>query len=323
MVQFWTAILPNMQKFVEEQKMFWVASAPLSGDGHVNVSPRGYECLTVVNQNACYYIDMTGSGNETICHVKENERITLMWNAFEGPPKIVRFYGRGKILERGTPEFEALVPEGDERLLPGTRCIVWIDVHATAASCGWSVPFYSYEGERMQLQKHARKREEADMMGDLAGGCEMYWANANTFSIDGLPGLDRGFSNIVDKGMHTHTPDMVSNLRLQNLPPHPDALPSYAATQAEKLGWRPSADGKDGKAAVGGKGGILGPKGGYWLKENQEEKCGVKVLGEGKDGFRWDEGSFLMGVGATLAVGVAVMAVGKVVTGNGWGSLIC
>lgn len=110
------------------QKLFFVATAPKSTSHHINCSPKGHDTFTIVSPRSCYYLDLSGSGNETISHLEErgsSRRITLMWAAFEGPPQIVRFFGTGRALLLDTNEFDELIPREDERRLPGARAIIW------------------------------------------------------------------------------------------------------------------------------------------------------------------------------------------------------
>jgi len=195
---------PAMGKFFDEipdqahvdwlldQKIFFVGSAPLSAQGHVNVSPKGRNTFTLVDRKTCWYTDMTGSGNESLSHLYEdgNGRITVMFIAFDGPPRIVRLFGKGKVLERGTPEFHALLPEGDERILPGTRGIIWVDVHKVGTSCGYSVPYFSYEGERLILDDFFKPHEDSEADdGGIPTKLRAYWNLKNSVSVDGMPGL--------------------------------------------------------------------------------------------------------------------------------------
>ncbi|KAG9012109.1 hypothetical protein FRB93_002252 [Tulasnella sp. JGI-2019a] len=174
MGKFYDEIPESIVPFIEEQEMFWVGSAPLSGNGHVNISPKGYK------------------GNETASHLYEkgNGRLTIMFTAFKGPPNIVRFWGKGRVHERGSVEYCKLIPEGDQ--LPGARAVVVLDIERVGTSCGYSIPFYEFVGERLLLQDHFEKLEVADA-GDDNGmsrmGLKKYWAQKNAWSIDGLPGL--------------------------------------------------------------------------------------------------------------------------------------
>ncbi|MEM7015220.1 MAG: pyridoxamine 5'-phosphate oxidase family protein [Verrucomicrobiota bacterium] len=165
--------------WIAKQKLFFVATAPLAGDGLVNCSPKGMDSFRVLDPNTVAYFDVTGSGVETIAHLRENGRIVIMMCAFEGPPKIMRFHGRGEVLEKGTEEYLELIDRFTE--LPGARSIIRVSVDRISDSCGYSVPEYTYEGERDILIKWAEKKGEA--------GIEKYKDQKNRKSIDGLEGL--------------------------------------------------------------------------------------------------------------------------------------
>jgi len=171
------ALLPDHEAFIVKQRVFFVGSAPLSEEGRVNLSPKGYDCLRVLSPNRVAYLDMTGSGNETSAHLMENGRITLMFCAFEGPPNILRLYGRGKVVLRGTPEWEELYPRF--KPIPGARQIVVVDFDLVQTSCGFAVPFMSFEKERDTLERWAVQK------GDE--GLNAYWREKNVRSLDGLP----------------------------------------------------------------------------------------------------------------------------------------
>jgi Pyridoxamine 5'-phosphate oxidase len=168
-----------LEEFIRAQQMFFVATAPLAGEGHINVSPKGRESLRVLGPHTVAYLDYVGSGAETIAHLRENGRIVVMLCAFQGPPRIVRLHGRGETLEPEDPEFtrlRALFPPE-----PAGRAIIRISVTRVSDSCGYGVPLYGFEGERAQLPKWAeRKGTEA-----LA----QYQRDKNRVSIDGLPAL--------------------------------------------------------------------------------------------------------------------------------------
>lgn len=165
--------------FIGEQKMFFVATAPLSGDGSVNVSPKGYDTFVVLDARTVAYLDLGGSGAETMAHVRENGRITLMFCAFEGAPKILRLYGRGRAVALHDPEFPELLAR-----FPGydrARAVIVVELTRIAESCGWSIPFYDYRGERDQLRRWIEHRPIDEWTA------RRYASNAQ--SIDGLPAL--------------------------------------------------------------------------------------------------------------------------------------
>ncbi len=168
---------PSLAAFIRAQKMFFVATAPLSAEGHVNVSPKGLDALAVIDERTVAYLDLTGSGAETIAHLRENGRITLMWCAFEGAPKIVRVHGRGTPVYPGEAEYDRLALHLPD--LPGARAIIRVDAERVSDSCGFSVPLYVFEGQRDQLVKWA-ERKGADGLVD-------YREERNAESIDGLP----------------------------------------------------------------------------------------------------------------------------------------
>ncbi|WP_274654523.1 pyridoxamine 5'-phosphate oxidase family protein [Paenibacillus humicola] len=177
MGKMFEAMLPQHEAFIRKQRIFFVGSAPLQADGHVNISPKGYDVLRIFSPTEVAYLDVTGSGNETSAHVLENGRITFMFAAFEGPPMILRLYGTGSVVLPGTPEWEALAPHFT--LYPGTRQIVCAKVHAVKTSCGFSVPFFDYAGERDTLLKWAENKADDEITD--------YRRTKNAASMDGLP----------------------------------------------------------------------------------------------------------------------------------------
>ncbi|KAG0700601.1 hypothetical protein DFH29DRAFT_807469 [Suillus ampliporus] len=195
MTKFYDEIPESLIEWIKKQHMFWVASAPLSPDGHVNVSPKGTAgCFNVVNSHRVWYQDLTGSGVETISHIRENGRVTILFNAFEGPPKILRLYGIGTVYEYGTQEYESLIPP--ETRKPGSRAAIVIDVYQCQTSCGFAVPIYDFVTHRTQLLRMADIVESCDRASaDTASaeinpkGIKSYWARKNLRSVDGLPGL--------------------------------------------------------------------------------------------------------------------------------------
>lgn len=170
-------ITPEFREWIARQHVFFVASAPLSGDGHVNLSPKGHDCLRVLDERTVAYLDLTGSGNETSAHVAENGRITLMWCAFEGPPQILRLYGRGEVALPGSERWEELSGLFDP--MPGARQIIVNHVERVQTSCGFAVPFMDYREERETLIRYAVNKGE--------DGMREYRAEKNMRSMDGLP----------------------------------------------------------------------------------------------------------------------------------------
>ncbi|KAL0565841.1 hypothetical protein V5O48_016179 [Marasmius crinis-equi] len=195
MVQFYDEIPPFLLDWLKEQKIFWVASAPLSADGHVNVSAKGVDgTFHIVDKNRVWYEDLTGSGCETISHLRENGRVTIYFNAFEGPPRICRLFGKGVVHEFGTPEYNALIPLESRK--PGSRSVIMVDVHKVASSCGYAVPFFDFKAERSKLlnwatDKEAHDTESSSSAAEVSSkGLKAYWEKNNRSSLDGLPGMN-------------------------------------------------------------------------------------------------------------------------------------
>ena len=165
--------------FLAEQRLFFVASAPSGDGGHVNVSPKGQDTFRVLDPRTVAYLDLTGSGVETIAHLRDNGRITLMFCAFAGPPRVLRLQGRGEPVFPGDPRFDALASLFPP--LPGVRSVIRVALERIATSCGYAVPLMAYDGERDTLSKWAERKGPE--------GLSRYRLEKNTKSIDGLPGL--------------------------------------------------------------------------------------------------------------------------------------
>ena len=173
------SIEPRIAEFITRQPLFFVATAPLSGDGLVNLSPKGLDSFAILDPHTVAYLDLTGSGIETVAHLRENGRIVFMFCAFEGPPKIIRLYGRGEVLELGGPEFAKLRPRFEA--FESDRSIVRVEVDRVSDSCGYGVPLFRYEGQRGQLLDWAGRKGPEDTA--------RYRAEHNATSLDGLPAL--------------------------------------------------------------------------------------------------------------------------------------
>jgi hypothetical protein len=174
-------IRPKEAAFIDAQKMFFVATAPLAADGHVNVSPKGYASFARLDPKRVAYVDLGGSGIETHAHLRENGRICLMFCAFDGDPLILRLYGRGQAHQYGTPAFDTLRPHFPEIDIP-VRGIIEVALTRIQRSCGWAVPNYDFIADRDTLQKHNAKRTQDQFMARRI--------ETNHTSLDGLPGLD-------------------------------------------------------------------------------------------------------------------------------------
>jgi hypothetical protein len=184
MAEQFAQIEPKHRAFILRQHLFFVATA--AAGGRVNLSPKGLDGLRVLDANTVVYRDHTGSGNETAAHLRDNGRLTLMLCAFEGPPRILRLYGRGRVLARGTPDYARLLASAFDGAEPtGTRQLVLLEVDLVQTSCGFGVPLYDYRGERSALIKWAEAKGKE--------GLEAYRREHNAHSIDGLPtGLTEG-----------------------------------------------------------------------------------------------------------------------------------
>lgn len=174
------AITPKLTTWIEAQKLFFVATAPLSEEGHINCSPKGMDSFRVLGPNLVGYLDLTGSGAETIAHIRENGRIVVMFCAFEGAPNIVRLYGKGEVCEIETEAFATYQEHFPE--MTGTRSIILVHVAEVQDSCGFGVPFYAYQGERETLVRWAEAKG-SEAMAD-------YRTQKNTVSLDGLPAFE-------------------------------------------------------------------------------------------------------------------------------------
>lgn len=170
---------PALAEWIAQQRIFFVATAPLSQSAHLNISPKGGDSFRVLGPMEVVYQDYTGSGAETAAHIRENGRIIVMFCAFEGGPKIVRLHGRGELIEPSHPrfqEFARIFPAN-----PGLRSFIRIDVQRVSSSCGFSAPLYKFMGARDTLDKWAEQQGPEKL--------REYRERKNRQSIDGLPAL--------------------------------------------------------------------------------------------------------------------------------------
>ena len=179
MADRFSTLSPDLAQWWSEQALFFVATAPSGDGGHVNLSPKGLDTFRVLADDRVAYLDLTGSGIETIAHLRDNGRITIMACAFSGNPRISRIYGRGTVHPVGSPEFADLASRFAD--LPGARAIIDVVIERVTTSCGYAVPLLDLVDDRERLI------EWANAKGD--DGLTAYWENKNTVSIDGLPGL--------------------------------------------------------------------------------------------------------------------------------------
>ncbi len=171
------AISPAHREFIEKQHIFFVATAPLSGDGRVNLSPKGLDCFNVISDHQVAYMDLISSGNETSAHTLENGRITIMFCSFDATPNILRLYGKGFTVLRESDEWEKY--SAHFKIYPSTRQIIVVDVDLVQTSCGFGVPMYNYLGERdIHFEWAETKGPE---------GLNEYIEKNNLKSLDGLP----------------------------------------------------------------------------------------------------------------------------------------
>jgi Pyridoxamine 5'-phosphate oxidase len=176
MGKFHDSILPAHKEFIEKQHIFFVSTAPLSADGHVNLSPKGLDCFRVLSDNKVAYMDLISSGNETSAHTLENGRITIMLCAFDGNPLILRLYGKGFTVLPDSEEWENYASHF--KIYPSTRQIIVADIDLVQTSCGFGVPLYDYKGERdIHFDWAAKKGKE---------GMYEYLKEKNLVSLDGL-----------------------------------------------------------------------------------------------------------------------------------------
>jgi Pyridoxamine 5'-phosphate oxidase len=164
-------------EFIANQKMFFTATAPLTTEGHINLSPKGLDSFRVLSATKVVYMDIIGSGNETSAHILENGRITFMFCAFDGPPNILRLYGKAYTVLPNNSEWNELTALFT--LHPAIRQFIVADVYKVQTSCGFSVPYYDYLGERDHATKWAETKGK--------DGLEQYIKDKNLVSIDGLP----------------------------------------------------------------------------------------------------------------------------------------
>jgi predicted pyridoxine 5'-phosphate oxidase superfamily flavin-nucleotide-binding protein len=193
MAKVFERIDEHQREWIARQHLFFVATAPLAGDGRVNCSPKGpMGTFRVLDDHTVAYLDMVGSGAETVAHLRENGRIVVMFCSFDGPPRILRLHGRGEVIPaddaRFTDVYERADFEAPHEIEAARRAVILIEVERIADACGYGVPLMSYEGEREHAEAWAAKKVR------VGGGeaLDEYMAEKNTVSIDGLPAYDAG-----------------------------------------------------------------------------------------------------------------------------------
>jgi hypothetical protein len=170
----------RLRRWIADQRMFFVATAPSGPGGHVNLSPKGHaDTFAILDERTVADLDLTGSGAETIAHLRDNGRITLMFCAFSGPPRILRLHGHGWVVLPGDGRWEELAARFPTRR--GARTVVVVEIRRIADSCGYAVPLYDYAGERDLLDQWAARKDDAAIAA--------YRTQHNHTSIDDLPAL--------------------------------------------------------------------------------------------------------------------------------------
>lgn len=191
MGKFHPHIHPEHEAFIREQHIFFVATSPLQADGRINLSPKGLDAFRVLSEHEVGYMDLISSGNETSAHTRENGRITIMFCSFGEKPLILRLYGKGRALLKGTPEYERYAPRF--KTYPSTRQLIIAEIDLVQTSCGFGVPQYNYQGERdIHFEWAERKGDE---------GLKEYIQKNNLVSLDGLPtdlGVEWGSTGTLD-----------------------------------------------------------------------------------------------------------------------------
>jgi hypothetical protein len=177
MGKFHESIKPAHKEFIEKQHIFFVSTAPLSGEGRINLSPKGLDCFRVFSEQEVGYMDLISSGNETSAHTLENGRITMMFCSFEGSPNILRLYGKGFTILPNTEVWERYAPHF--KIYPSTRQLIIAKIDLVQTSCGFGVPLFDYVGERDIHFEWAEKKGK--------DGLEAYMKEKNMISLDGLP----------------------------------------------------------------------------------------------------------------------------------------
>lgn len=180
MGKVYESIDDRITEFIQAQQMFFVGTAPLGGEGHVNLSPKGLDSFRILDEQTVLYLDLAGSGVETVAHLRENGRIVLMFCAFTGAPKIVRLHGVGEVIAPGHADFDELSELFEN--YTGLRSIIRVRCTRVSDSCGYGVPKYQYVGQRTQLVDVWEQRGHDRVQQSIR--------ERNNVSIDGLPGFD-------------------------------------------------------------------------------------------------------------------------------------
>lgn len=179
MAKLYDQLDERLQRFILDQKMFFVASAPSGDNGRVNLSPKGFDSFRILDEKTVAYLDYTGSGVESIAHIRENGRFVIMFCSFGDKPSILRLHGTGSVTERSDEQWAELQAHFPESRM--ARAIIKLSIERICDSCGWGVPMYDYKGERDQYPKYEDQLDDEGLRQD-----QLKW---NMSSVDGLPGL--------------------------------------------------------------------------------------------------------------------------------------
>ena len=181
MARIYDELDERLREFIANQKMFFVGSAPRDDQGSINISPKGMGSLCILDSTTVAYLDYTGSGIESVAHIKDNGRFVIMFCSFDRSPMILRLHGRARVIERSSPEWSKLQPHfADSRM---ARAVIVMSVTRIADSCGWGVPMYDYVGQRDQYPSYAQQIDD--------DGLRQAQLDSNMKSLDGLPGLEQ------------------------------------------------------------------------------------------------------------------------------------
>lgn len=180
MAKLYEELTEPLQQFIRDQKMFFVGSAPLSGDGLINISPKAADAFRILDSKTVAYLDLIGSGVESIAHIRENGRFVILFCSFDKSPKILRLHGTGQVIDQSHSEWPKLSSLFED--LRPARAIIRVSISRVTDSCGWTVPMYSFEGTRRQYPDYMNQIGDEELFE--------YQLEHNQSSIDGLPALD-------------------------------------------------------------------------------------------------------------------------------------
>ena len=193
MAKLYEELTEPLQQFILDQKMFFVGSAPLSGEGLLNISPKGTEAFRILNSKTVAYLDLIGSGVESIAHIRENGRFVILFCSFDKSPKILRLHGTGEVIDQSHSEWPELSSMFDD--LRPARAIIRLSISRVTDSCGWTVPMYSFKGTRRQYPDYMKQIGDEELIE--------FQLEHNQSSINGLPALDESTLRTANRGKPT------------------------------------------------------------------------------------------------------------------------